>query len=82
MKLQKASLVKYSIVPSKALLVQCNEVKTIGENIILPAETDMVTTLLGVPNTKQLLSIPPSNNTLPCQTSDTAKDLNKKLVQR
>jgi hypothetical protein len=50
MKLQKASLVKYSSVLSQAILasykvsyriLQCKTLHTIGENLILPAAIDI-----------------------------------------
>jgi hypothetical protein len=78
-RIQQKSFVNTTTVSSKALLVsyqvayriaQNKKPYTIGENLIRPAATDMVQTMLGEKCAQQVDNIPLSNNTVCRRISD------------
>lgn len=78
-------------VPSKALLAsyqvsyriaQKKKPHTIGEDLILPAAIDIVSTMFGDPMAQQLKAIPMSNDTVSRRISDISEDLHVQLMEK
>lgn len=78
-------------VPSKALLAsyqvshriaQKKKPHTIGEDLILPAAIDMVSTMFGESMAQQLKVIPMSNDTVSRRIADISEDLHVQLMEK
>lgn len=87
----KSSFSKIASVPSKALLAsyqvshriaQKKKPHTIGEELILPAAIDMVSTMLGESMGQQLKAIPMSNDTVSRRIADISEDLHAQLIEK
>ncbi len=87
----KKALSNIASVPSKALLepyevsrriTQKKKPHTIGEDLILPAAIDMVSTMFGESMGQQLKAIPMSNDTVSRRIPNILEDLHMQLMEK
>ncbi|XP_063902632.1 zinc finger BED domain-containing protein 5-like [Zophobas morio] len=76
---EKALLASYKV---SYRIARCKKPHTIGEELILPAAIEIVETMFGDNFTKQLQSIPLSNDTVARRISDIANDVQHQLFEK
>jgi hypothetical protein len=88
---QKGSFYKQTSIPSSALLVsykaahrtaKCKKPHIIAEELILPADIDMVNIMIGESVGKLLSKVPLSNNTISRIIQHIVKDLSDQLIEK
>lgn len=90
LKHQSTALLSRVSVPTKALLAsykvahrvaKCKK-PHIAEELILPAEVDMVSVMIGESAAKEIKNVPLSNNTISRRIHDMAEDINEQIVEK
>jgi hypothetical protein len=88
---QKGSFYKQASIPSNALqashkvahrIPKCKKTHTIAEEIVLPADADMVNIMIGESAGKLLSKVPLSNNTISRRIQHIAEYLNDQLIEK